>query len=211
MKWIRSWRDAMRTSLSTRSPVRGRVNAHSCAQMDPRAEQALIARAKSGDRAAFESLLEPTVRAATRLAFAMILDRTEAEDVFQEAALRAWRKLPNLREDKPFQPWFIGIVANQCRDVRRGRWWKLVRIPNLDELRSGDETSWLEAEDLRRAIAALPHDQRVTVLPHFHLDMPLVEVAAAQGISVAGVKMRIKRALRRLRPALGVAEVPANG
>lgn len=187
------------------------MNAHSAPQVEVRAEQALIARAKSGDQAAFESLLEPTVRAATRLAFAMIRDRSEAEDVFQEAALRAWRKLPNLRDGKPFQPWFIGIVANQCRDVRRSRWSRLVRLPNVEKSRSGDETTWLEAEDLRRAIAELPHDQRVTVLLHFHLDMPLSEVAAAQGISVAGVKMRIKRALRRLRPALGVGEVPVSG
>src|SRR5260370_26661820 len=98
--------------------------------MDDRTEQAVIACAKAGDRVAYEQLLEPLVRPATRLAFAMLHDRSEAEDVFQEAALRAWRRLENLREGSAFQPWFMGIVANQCREVRRTKWWHLVHFPD---------------------------------------------------------------------------------
>lgn len=74
-----------------------------------------------------------------------------------------------------------------------------------------DEGAWSEGEDLRRAVMRLPYDQRVAVLMHFHLDMPLSEVAIALGLSVGGVKTRIKRALKRLRPAIAVSEVRANG
>ena len=74
-----------------------------------------------------------------------------------------------------------------------------------------DEGAWLDGEDLRRAVNRLPHDQRAAILLHFHLDMPLSEVAIALGISQAGVKTRINRALRRLRPAMGVSEVRVNG
>ena len=81
-----------------------------------------MVRAKSGDEGAFELLLEMTVRSATRLAFALVHDRSEAEDVFQEAAIRAWRKLPNLRAGSAFTPWFLGIIANQSKEVRRGKW-----------------------------------------------------------------------------------------
>jgi RNA polymerase sigma-70 factor (ECF subfamily) len=189
----------------------GRLNVHSDARMEDRAELALIARAKAGDRDAYERLLEPTIRSATRLAFAMLHDRSEAEDVFQESALRAWRRLGNLRDGRRFQPWFIGIVANQCREVRRSKWWKLVRLPDVRTMQSVDETAWLEGEDLRRAIQELPYDQRAAVLLHFHLDMPLSDVALALGISVAGVKTRVNRALKRLRPAMGVSEATANG
>ena len=173
-------------------------------------EAALIARAKAGDAEAYEVLLEPTIRPATRLAYAMLHDRTEAEDAFQESALRAWRRLQNLREGSPFRPWFIGIVANQCREIRRGRWADLVRLPDAAALLPSREPTWFEGEDLRRAMRRLPYDQRVAILLHFHLDMPLSEVAEAIGISVPGVKTRINRALKRLRPAMAVSEAMVN-
>jgi RNA polymerase sigma-70 factor (ECF subfamily) len=69
----------------------------------------------------------------------------------------------------------------------------------------------MEGEDLRRAVGRLPHDQRVAILLHFQLDMPITDVAAALGISAAGVKTRINRALKKLRPALGASEVRVNG
>ena len=176
------------------------------------AEQSLIARAGDGDRGAYELLLERAVGPATRLAFAMLRDRAEAEDAFQEAALRAWRRMKNVRAGSTFQPWFLGIVANQCLEVRRGRWWRLIRVPDLPAaISTKDAASWLEGEDLRRAVASLPHGQRVAVLLHFHLDMPLSDVGAALGISEAGAKTRIHRALKRLRPAMQAGEVRANG
>jgi RNA polymerase sigma factor (sigma-70 family) len=175
-------------------------------------EQALIAAAKGGDRGAYERLLEPAVHPATRLAFAMLHDRSEAEDAFQESALRGWRRLENLRDGSRFQPWFVGIVANQCREIRRDRWWHLIRVPDIVAARPLDEAAeWVEGEDLRRAVSRLPYEQRVAILLHFHLDMPLSDVAVALGISLPGVKTRINRALKRLRPALGVSEVSVNG
>jgi RNA polymerase sigma factor (sigma-70 family) len=179
--------------------------------MEEGLEQALIARAKQGDRLAYERLLEPAVRPATRLAFAMLQDRSDAEDAFQESALRAWRRFGNLRSGSPFQAWFLGIVANQCREIRRGRWRQLVRLPDVVPARTSDESTWLEEEDLRRAVSALPHDQRIAILLHFHLDMSLNDVSVALGISPAGVRTRIKRALRRLRPAVGISEARVNG
>lgn len=181
------------------------------APLDEGAEQDLIARAKSGDSIAFERLLERTIRPATKLAFAMLHDRTEAEDAFQDSALRAWRRIQNLRDGSRFQPWFIGILANQCREVRRGKWWQLIRLSDVQALGSVDDSTWFEGEDLRRAVMNLPYDQRVTILMHFHLDMPLSDVAVALGISVPGAKSRINRALKRLRPAMGVSEVTVNG
>src|ERR1700680_4957718 len=107
-------------------------------------EHALIARAKAGDHGAYERLLKPAIRSATRLAFAMLHDRSEAEDAFQESALRAWRRLQNLRPGRPFQPWFIGIVANQCREIRRGEWWHLVRLSAAKAIQPVDEPAWLD-------------------------------------------------------------------
>jgi len=183
---------------------------HSDAGMGGTSEQVLVERAINGDKAAYELLLEAVVTPATRLSFAMLQDRWEAEDVFQDAALRGWQRLRNLRPGSRFQPWFLGIVANQCREVRRGRWWRIARLPELTGS-SVDESSWAEGEDLKRAVNALPDDQRIAILLHFHLDLPISDVATALGLSPAGVKTRINRALKRLRPAMSASEVRAHG
>jgi RNA polymerase sigma-70 factor (ECF subfamily) len=174
-------------------------------------EQALVARAIDGDRGAYEQLLTASTRSASRLAFGLLQDRTLAEDAMQEAALRAWRRLRNLRAGSRFHPWFMGIVANQCREIRRGRWWQITQIPDSFTAGAVEESSWLEGEDLRRAIGQLPFDQRAAVVLHFHVDMSLADVGAALGISTSGVKKRINRALKRLRPALAVTEAKVNG
>src|SRR2546427_11198006 len=93
--------------------------------MESRKESGLISRAQAGDKVAFEALLEPLIASAASLAYAMLQDRAEAEDVVQESAVNAWRKLGNIRGGAAFKPWFLGIVANRCRTVRRGSWWSV--------------------------------------------------------------------------------------
>ena len=167
----------------------------------------LVDRARAGEKRAFEELLKPLIAPAARFAFGMVQDREEAEDVVQEAGLKAWRRLGNLREGAPFGPWFFGIVANQCRTSLRSRWRKVVGV---GELFGGDtvsaEAEFLRGADLRQALKRLPPDQRAAILLHFYLDLPLDQVAVSLGISMAGVKSRINRSLRRLRLALPVSE-----
>lgn len=163
----------------------------------------LVERARAGDKRAYEELLQPLIGPASRFAFGMVQDREEAEDVVQEAALKAWRRFGNLREGTPFGPWFFGIVANECRTVFRRPWH---RVQAVGDLSSGDtvsaEAEFLQGDELRRALKRLPPDQRAAILLHFYLDQPLDQVATSLQISVAGVKSRINRGLRRLRLVL---------
>jgi RNA polymerase sigma-70 factor (ECF subfamily) len=176
--------------------------------MSSTGESDVLARARGGDKEAFESLLEPVIGMGARLAYGMLLDRTEAEDVVQEAAVKAWLRLGNVRPGTDFKPWFLGIVANECRTVRRGRWWSTVRLDQPVSAGAADsEASVVRGADLRRALARLPADQRAALLLHFYLDLPLDDVATSLGISIAGAKSRINRAFKRLRPALASSEV----
>lgn len=157
--------------------------------------------ARAGDQAAFAALIGPLVEPGLRLAYSMLGDRTEAEDATQEAITKAWRKLRQLRSGMPLRPWFLAIVANQCRNVRRTRWFQTARLPQLFDRMLAIEPV-VEKIDLERALARLPADDRQALFLHFYLDLPIEEVAIALGVSAAAAKGRIYRACHRLRPDL---------
>jgi RNA polymerase sigma-70 factor (ECF subfamily) len=164
-------------------------------------EGELVMRAKAGDRTAFDDLLGPHVDKAFRLAFGMLHDREAAEDAVQEAAVRSWRKLNNLRPGTPLRPWFLAIVANQCRTPMRGRWWSVLRLEAPERAMSaGFEDRIARGADLRAALRKLAPDQREALVLRYYLDLQLEEVAAIAGVPVGTVKSRISRGLAAMRP-----------
>lgn len=176
--------------------------------MEAPGDSDLIARACAGDKTAFEQLLRPVFDSAARLAYGMLQDRSAAEDAVQESAFRAWRRLGNIRAGADFGPWFFGIVTNQCRSVRRAGSWYVLRLEHEEtSARLAPEEVAIRGADLRHALLRLPTDQRAAILLHFYLDLPLEGVAVALGISFAGVKSRINRGLKRMRPALRTYEL----
>src|SRR6266704_4102651 len=81
----------------------------------------LLSRARQGDRHAFEEVLRPVIQPAFRLALAMLGERGAAEDAVQEMALKGWRHRSRIRPELgTARPWFLAIVANECRMARRG-------------------------------------------------------------------------------------------
>ncbi len=158
-------------------------------------------RAVAGDEAAFAELVGQLVEPALRLAYSMLGDRSEAEDATQEALTSAWRKLGQLRAGMPVRPWFFAIVINRCRNVRRTRWFGLVRMPEVFRSDASAEPA-VEHLDLERAMARLPFKDRQALFLHFYLDLPVEEVAVALGTSTSAAKARIYRACHRLRPDL---------
>jgi RNA polymerase sigma-70 factor, ECF subfamily len=169
--------------------------------MTAEARADLVNRAKAGDRHAFDELVGPLIDQAFRLAFGMLHDREAAEDAVQEAAMRSWRKLGNLRPGTPMRPWFLAIVANQCRTTLRGRWWSVLRLEGaLGSAGAAFEDRIVRGHDVRAALRRLPVDQREVLVLHYYLDLPLHEVAAIAGVPVGTVKSRMNRGLGALRP-----------
>src|SRR5437867_10311102 len=70
----------------------------------------------------FADLLKPLIDPGFRLALAMLHDAQAAEDAVQEASFTAWRKLDRIRDQGRLRPWFLGVVANKCRNARRSKW-----------------------------------------------------------------------------------------
>ena len=156
------------------------------------------------DIASFELALEDAIGPAHRLACGMVHDPQAAEDLVQEAAVKAWRKRHQLRPGAPLRPWFLGIVANECRAHFRLRWTSVLKQADVVvESGSGD----LDAHaDLRRELLRLGADDRLVIVLHVHLDMSLEDVAALMGKSLGAVRGRFYRAIRKLRIRLELQE-----
>jgi RNA polymerase sigma-70 factor (ECF subfamily) len=174
--------------------------------MKPAPDPDTVRSAKAGDEVAFERLLRPLIDPAYRFACVMLNDPDEAEDVVQEAAVKAWRKLDQLREGYDPQPWFLGIVANQCRSLRRTRWWSTLRSAEVPGTIDAPDDRVARSEDLRRAIARLNRRQRAVLTLHYYLDLSLEEVAVITEQSVAAVRSQLYRALGKMRPYLEISE-----
>ena len=163
-------------------------------------------RAAGGDADSFATILEPLLDSAYRLAAVMLADRAGAEDAVQEASIKAWRKLHQLRGDAAsVRPWFLSIVANECRMTRRRRWWSVERVAEIE--RFAADAASESATDLHRALLKLSREDRLALVLHFYLDLPLSETASALHISESAAKARIYRAARRLRADLQPQEV----
>jgi len=155
----------------------------------------------------FNELFGPLVQPGYRLACALLHDSQLAEDVVQEASLIAWRKIGRLDDQSKARSWFLGIIANECRNARRARWWKGITfgLPSNLSVASGEDR-WVTDADVRAALSRLSHDDRLVVSLYFYLDMPLDEVAGVLGTRVDAARKRLYRAVHRMRPDLDVQE-----
>jgi RNA polymerase sigma-70 factor (ECF subfamily) len=158
----------------------------------------------AADTGSFEALIESLLPGGYRLAYAMLQSQHEAEDAIQEAALRAWAARHRLRPGSDPRPWFMTIVANQCRQQRRSRWWSVLKAGDMP-VEGVQPAPPVEGADLRRALARLPHRHRLTLVLRYYLDLSFEEIGRAQGISAVAARARVHRALGQLR-----AEVPED-
>jgi RNA polymerase sigma-70 factor, ECF subfamily len=159
----------------------------------------LVQAAKKGDESAFELLLEPLLEQGYRLACAMLHDHAAAEDAVQDASFKAWQKVGQLREGSDMRPWFLAIVANQCRSLRRTRWWSVLRGETPESASAAPEDSVLEGIELRKALRSMDEAKRLILVLHWYLDLPLEEIAAVTGTSVHAAESRLLRATQELK------------
>ena len=176
----------------------------------------LVQRAQGGELAAFNTLVIRHQNAAYSLAFRFLRSRESAEDVTQEAFLRAYRALGGFHGER-FRSWLLRIVANAARDELRRRKRRPQRsldearddpdMPSIDPVEPGlGPEARAEQTDLRRvleqALAQLPEDWRLVVLLSDVHGLSYDEVAAAAELPLGTVKSRLSRARARLREIL---------
>lgn len=178
----------------------------------PTEETELVARAQRGDVAAYEALVHRFQEIAFRTAYLITGDAAEAEDVTQEAMVKAYYALARFRSGAPFRPWLLQIVANEARNRRKavGRRANLA-LRVVQDRPAGDaapspEESILDAEErtvLLHALSDLRDEERLAVVYRYFFDLSEAEIAAALGCARGTVKSRLSRALDHLRGLLG--------
>ena len=164
----------------------------------------LVRRVLDGDTAAFTTIVDRHAAACTRFATRMLGNREDAEDVTQETFLRAYRSLARYEERQAFRTWLFQILINRCRTaaVRRERRHRMFLVDDnaiaSASVRPAAESSDLRAE-LQRVIDALDPDHREAFLLKHVEQLSYDEMAAATGVGVSALKMRVKRACDRMQ------------
>ncbi len=179
-------------------------------------DEAVIGQVLAGDREAYRTLVERYGRAVYRLALRITGNSHDAEDVVQEAFLRAFRQLHRFESRSSFRTWISRIASNYALDLARAR----SRFEDRSGNAGNERRDWAEAAsaeslpadravyggEVRRGIEAAmkdlsPRERYAFELRH-HEGMSIEEISGVLGISASAAKHSIFRAVQKLRRAL---------
>ncbi len=187
-----------------------------------RADEDLVAQARTGDAVAFEELVRRYRNDVYALSYHYVRNREEAWDISQEVFIKSYRSLAGFRGEAGFKTWLMRITANQCKDYLKKRRLPTVDLGEEDHERfagdSPDPGAQADAAELgkviEQAIEALPEIHKTAfVLREYH-DLSYQEMADVMQCNVGTVMSRLHHARRKLQQALlqtGVLEGRNNG
>ena len=176
-------------------------------------ELAVIRRVQRGDANAFEYLVAAYEKNVYNLALRMTGSPEDAEDMAQEASLKAYSSLDSFRGDSKFSVWLYRIVSNVCLDFLRrqkkrqsfslsmedddGEQTEL-ELPDLSRLPEEELEKKLTRDAVRRGLAQLPEDARQILLLREIQGLSYEEIGETLGLEPGTVKSRIFRARKKL-------------
>ena len=176
----------------------------------PPLDTTLVNRAKLGDIAAFEAIVERYYPRCVRFAGQMLRDPADVDDVVQETFVRLYRALPRYEERQRFDAWIFRILGNCCRSANTVR-----RRHDRHDVSDDDVLSRVESplradtaledgwgDEVRRALAELPEHNREVFLLHYVEEFSYEEIERMTGVRQSALKMRVKRASDFLRTRL---------
>ena len=181
-------------------------------------EAELVSAAQAGDREAFDRLMSSCYQPTFRLAVRIVRNREDAEDVLQEAMIKAYCNLKQFQRNSRFYTWIVRIAINEAlMNVRRRQGDRQVMLDEVAESDRGmvhreceDWSTYPETCYTQRELNGILDDALTGLSPRlcaaFYLhsveDLSIRETATKLGLSVNGVKSRVSRARSRLRKRL---------
>jgi RNA polymerase sigma-70 factor (ECF subfamily) len=166
---------------------------------------ALVRRASAGDMQAFERLYRDNVGRVHGAILRLVgMDRARAEELTQEAFVRAWQKLSSFRHESAFSTWLYRLGVNTALMDLRGRREEATVDEAALEAAAGGEVPFCAAErgDLERAVSELPPRARAVLVLHDVEGWKHEEISAELGMAVGSSKAQLHRARGLLRRAL---------
>ena len=162
----------------------------------------LVRKVLRGDREAFGVLVERYKALAVVRAFRRVRRASDAEDIAQDAFVRAFVSLKNLRDPDKFRSWLLAIVANRARD-----WYRRKReSPGLDVENQAERRPASRENELRmavvEAIESLPENYQVVAAMRYLEGLRYSEMSSKLGLSEVALRKRIHRANQLLRETL---------
>jgi len=179
-------------------------------------ERLLIVRVKRGDSSAYDQLVRRHLARAFTIAYRVVGNREDAEDVVQDSFIRALRYINGFDERQPFAPWLNRLIVNTALDARARRAREATEPERPDTASPyASPHLALERQEVRdrfaAALAALPARQRL-IVARFEVDgLTTAEIAEETGITPETVRWHLHQARHALRAPLGVlrdADVP---
>lgn len=172
----------------------------------------LILRARRGEAEAYGELVTRYQTSVFNVCYRILYERREAEDLAQEAFIRAYERLATFDLERPFGPWIRRVAANLCLNQLSAR---RPESAELDEERDAGADHMPEAaydvrersEQIRAALASLPAQYRAVVELRHYQDMSYDEIAAALRIPLSDVKSHLFRARKLLAEKIRHASV----
>ena len=175
-------------------------------------DHALVERARSGDRDAYEALARASVDRLYAIAYQITRDPDRADDAVQQALVAMWRDLPSLRDPGRFEGWTYRLVSNAClQELRRRRRATVIEI-SPDEVLAGPDdiaTDVARRDQLDRALACLTPEHRTILVLRHMTGLSIDELADVLAIPRGTVASRLHHATRALRAAVEAGERPA--
>jgi RNA polymerase sigma-70 factor (ECF subfamily) len=169
----------------------------------------IIERARGGDADAFTSAVATSVDQLYAAAFLVLRDRHAAEDAVQDGLLRAWRKIPSLRDPDRFDAWLRRIVVRAAIDASRRRRPTVEQVfEPAEPFAAGDAVVIRDLLD--RAFARLgPIHQAILVL-RYYMDLSVPEIARTLDVPEGTAKSRLHHATNAMRSAIAEIDDPGE-
>jgi RNA polymerase sigma-70 factor (ECF subfamily) len=173
----------------------------------------LVRQSKNGDAQALERLVSACQPAAFRLALSILDDPAEADDVTQEAFIKAIRSISAYREEARFQTWLYRIIVNSCLGRLRKRRTRQrlgqLLTDRFRHTRQGEalpERQAIQEENsgqVLQAVNSLDDDHRLPVILRYYQELPIAQIAEILDVSPRTVHTRLKQAHDTMREVLG--------